>query len=498
MSTDEELFESFRLRGDRVALDKLFRRHVDAVYRNAFRVLRNEADAEDASQNTFLNVIRSASTWQSGTSFRGWLYRIAVNAALRRRESRQARATRLFESEGEVRMRSSGTPALEESLNALSDEYRLPILLHHYEQLSYDEIAQALNCPRGTVGTRIHRGLEKLREALAASGAVVTVSALIGMLHDAEAATAPPSVVEAVSESARSVRPPTLNAEVPTVRKSGWKTPTRGLMVVSGLVVVGAFLLVLSLSKGSDRQVDTREIMALGKEGATQAKGISEEPDESPALRPEKKLEVDVLREKLAQLEEDLARERKSKEELERRFQEAQELILAASLAGNEKRISNVFRNLATMEYDFRSNDRDGDGFRNFWVADIRGLYTFLNKGVEIKLIGKDSALADGRPSSFSPPFPDHQQPVPKHGYLFSVLRWYVGAEGAMVEYDRGSGRNPAGFGLVAYPADYGKTGRHTFIVAESNVLWRKDCAGRIPDVFPGDPRKEGWESNWE
>ena len=58
---------------------------------------------------------------------------------------------------------------LRRALDDLPDEYRQPILLHHAEGLSYEEIAQVLDWPRGTVGTNIHRGLERLRTALAGS-----------------------------------------------------------------------------------------------------------------------------------------------------------------------------------------------------------------------------------------------------------------------------------------------------------------------------------------
>ncbi len=168
MRSDEELFRS----GDREALEELFERHRDGVTRTVRRILRNDADALDATQATFLNALQALPTLKEAARFSAWLRRIAVNAALGMKRTRgldRHRAEAVPRPEMEVPLSAEDFQALRRALDDLPDEYRQPILLHHAEGLSYEEIAQILDWPRGTVGTNIHRGLERLRTALAGS-----------------------------------------------------------------------------------------------------------------------------------------------------------------------------------------------------------------------------------------------------------------------------------------------------------------------------------------
>ena len=169
MKSDEELFRA----GDRASLEALFERHKDDVYRTARRILRHDADALDATQATFLNALQALSTLKEAAKFPGWLRRIAVNVALGMKRSRFAERLRLDDAsrpvEFEPAMSADDFNILKRAVAELPDEYRLPIVLHHAEGLSYDEIARMLEWPRGTVGTNIHRGLERLRTALTGS-----------------------------------------------------------------------------------------------------------------------------------------------------------------------------------------------------------------------------------------------------------------------------------------------------------------------------------------
>jgi len=203
MNADEELFRGYAEGGDRAALDALFERHRDDVYGAALRVLKNEADALDATQATFLNALRSLPRLREGARFPGWLRRIAVNVALEMRRSRlteesrsRKTGTRTAPAGGGVDPESQAI--LRRALEELPEEYRLPIVLHHCEGLTYEEIARLLDCPRGTVGTNIHRGLERLRSALGTRLQISdqAIAALLG---------GPPSV----SDSALAAAPPT-------------------------------------------------------------------------------------------------------------------------------------------------------------------------------------------------------------------------------------------------------------------------------------------------
>ncbi len=181
MMTDDDLLEAYSARSDRGALDELFRRRRDEVYQAARRILRNDADANDAVQATFVNALEKLGTLRERSRFPAWLRRIAVNVALEMRRSRRRPEL------GPARIPESpwsreDFEVLRKALDELPDDYRQPILLHYCDGLSYDEIAEVLNCPRGTVGTHIHRGMGRLRASL--SGAVATSAAVMLCLLD--------------------------------------------------------------------------------------------------------------------------------------------------------------------------------------------------------------------------------------------------------------------------------------------------------------------------
>jgi RNA polymerase sigma-70 factor (ECF subfamily) len=203
MKSDEELFRA----GGREALEELFERHRDDVYRTARRILGNDADALDATQATFLNALQALPSLKDVARFPAWLRKIAVNAALGMKRTRvldRHRAEAAPRPEMEVPMSAEDFQVLRRALDDLPDEYRQPILLHHAEGLSYEEIAQILDWPRGTVGTNIHRGLQRLRRALAGSLAS-SDRVLIALLEQA-----PPSAPPAGPDTALAAGPRTL------------------------------------------------------------------------------------------------------------------------------------------------------------------------------------------------------------------------------------------------------------------------------------------------
>ena len=157
--------------------DEVVRNHGDRVYRLAFRLSGNRADAEDLTQETFVRVFRSLSDFTPGT-FEGWLHRITTNLFLDLARRRQRIR---FEGLGQdVEGRLSGrdpTPAeafddrhldsdIQDALRDLAPEYRAAVVLCDIEGLSYEEIAATLGVKIGTVRSRIHRGRAQLRAAL--------------------------------------------------------------------------------------------------------------------------------------------------------------------------------------------------------------------------------------------------------------------------------------------------------------------------------------------
>ena len=158
--------------------DEVVRQHGDRVYRLAFRLSGNRADAEDLTQETFVRVFRSLSDFTPGT-FEGWLHRITTNLFLDmvRRRARirfdalpEDAADRLPSRAGgpeQAYAENHLDPEIQAALDSLPADFRAAVVLCDLEELSYEEIAATLNVKVGTVRSRIHRGRVLLREALA-------------------------------------------------------------------------------------------------------------------------------------------------------------------------------------------------------------------------------------------------------------------------------------------------------------------------------------------
>src|ERR687898_994925 len=157
--------------------DEVVREHSTRVYRLAYRLTGNQHDAEDLTQDVFIRVFRSLSTYTPGT-FEGWLHRITTNLFLDMVRRRQRIR---FDALPEDTERLPGTapspeqvyadthldPQVQAALDALSPEFRVAVVLCDIEGLTYEEIAATLGIKLGTVRSRIHRGRVQLRQALA-------------------------------------------------------------------------------------------------------------------------------------------------------------------------------------------------------------------------------------------------------------------------------------------------------------------------------------------
>lgn len=158
--------------------------HLDALYRTALRLTRNRADAEDLVQEACLRAFRSFHQFNPGTNCRAWLFTILRNAFLNRvrREGRE-----LLEGEstmGDAALENPADPRtarenpeeeffqtvlhgdVDRALKALPLAFREAVVLADLEGLTYKEMAEVLNCPIGTVMSRLSRGRNRLREAL--------------------------------------------------------------------------------------------------------------------------------------------------------------------------------------------------------------------------------------------------------------------------------------------------------------------------------------------
>ncbi|MCY7395693.1 MAG: RNA polymerase sigma factor SigE [Nocardioides sp.] len=158
--------------------DEIVERHSDRVYRLAYRLTGNRHDAEDLTQEVFVRVFRSLSTYTPGT-FEGWLHRITTNLFLDQARRRQKIRFDALSDERADRL-SSDSPSpdavyadqrfdddVERALATLPPDFRAAVVLCDVEGLAYEEIAEILGAKLGTVRSRIHRGRSMLRAALA-------------------------------------------------------------------------------------------------------------------------------------------------------------------------------------------------------------------------------------------------------------------------------------------------------------------------------------------
>lgn len=176
---EAELIERSR-KGDSEAFGILVERYQRRVVGVALAVVHNQDDAIELAQETFIRAYENLSKFESRSSFSTWLYRIAANLAIDfwRREGRHVvlhgedadnEISRMASAHGDSFKevsRSELSERLKQALEELTPEHRAVILLREVEGLSYDEISEVLQCPRGTVMSRLHYAREHLRGIL--------------------------------------------------------------------------------------------------------------------------------------------------------------------------------------------------------------------------------------------------------------------------------------------------------------------------------------------
>lgn len=155
-------------------LDRLLREHYSMVRAVCWRILENDSDADDATQNALISIARGYRTFDGRSAVTTWIYRIATNAALdelRRRRRRRfiplvggsdreidVADTRSQQAAESIEARDS----LDAALGLVPEEFRIPLVLRDVADLEYEEIARILDIPPGTVRSRISRGRARL------------------------------------------------------------------------------------------------------------------------------------------------------------------------------------------------------------------------------------------------------------------------------------------------------------------------------------------------
>jgi len=166
--TDPELIERY-LAGDAAAFSTLVRRHEKRVYNLCYRMLGREEDARDAAQDAFITALRKLSSFRGEAQFTTWLHRVTVNACydVLRRKRREP----MLEPSREEDAPEPPGPAspdhadsavaavdVQRALMRVPQEFRAVLVMHDVHDLAYEDIAESLGIPVGTVKSRLHRG----------------------------------------------------------------------------------------------------------------------------------------------------------------------------------------------------------------------------------------------------------------------------------------------------------------------------------------------------
>ena len=184
--TESELIKRCK-NGDREAFNELFSMYENKVINIAYGMLSEREDAYDAAQEVFIKVYKNIASFKENSSLSTWIYRITSNTCndiLRKRQRNSLTIslnTTFDDGEKDMELRdNSPTPdeyaeynetqrAVRKAIKELSDEYREVITLCDIEDMSYEDISNILNCPVGTVKSRINRARKALKKKLSES-----------------------------------------------------------------------------------------------------------------------------------------------------------------------------------------------------------------------------------------------------------------------------------------------------------------------------------------
>ncbi len=207
--SDGQLLEGFVARRDEAAFEALVRRHGPMVWGVCRRVLRNDADAEDAFQATFLVLVKKAASVARPAALGNWLYGVAHKTALKARamsnvrRSRERRAAEAPRPSAPEDVWQHLQPLLDDELSRLLDKYRTAVVLCDLEGRTLKQAAGQLGCPPGTVASRLARGRALLARRLALRGVTLTGGALAAALGvNAAPACVPAPVVASTVKAA--------------------------------------------------------------------------------------------------------------------------------------------------------------------------------------------------------------------------------------------------------------------------------------------------------
>jgi RNA polymerase sigma-70 factor, ECF subfamily len=173
--------------GDHERFEALALPHLESLYRTGLRMTRKREEAEDLVQETFMKAFRSFRTFKPDTNIRAWLFKILTNSYINRYRKQQNQPSRTrfedvaaFLASAEAEQTTHSVHEMEDfalderldsevktALDELPEEFRLVVIMAMVEEMSYKDIATALDIPIGTVMSRLYRGRQALKQRLA-------------------------------------------------------------------------------------------------------------------------------------------------------------------------------------------------------------------------------------------------------------------------------------------------------------------------------------------
>lgn len=178
VDNEEQMWIAAARRGDRTAFGRLVQAYQIPVYNLAYRMLNNATEAEDAAQETFLKAYTRLNTYQPDMKFSNWILSIASHHCIDRLRRRRFTwlsieddpAVEWLASDAEqpdaAALRAEQARELQQLLNQLDPDYRTPVVLRYWYDLSYKEIAETMNISESALKSRLHRARLQLAELI--------------------------------------------------------------------------------------------------------------------------------------------------------------------------------------------------------------------------------------------------------------------------------------------------------------------------------------------
>jgi RNA polymerase sigma factor (sigma-70 family) len=327
--TEADLWARYVQQRDEAAFETLVRRHGPMVLGVCRRILRNEQDAEDAFQATFLVLVRRAASLHSPSTLANWLHGVAYRTALEARSATARRRAREARVVPRTLMPEDPWaelwPVLDQELARLTEKYRVVVVLCDLEGKTRSEVARQLGWAEGTVASRLARGRSMLAKGLARRGFAGAVVAL------------------ALSEGAASARVPTQLVATVTVacRSAGGGAAAKALLSAKVIALTEGVLKSMFLTKVkiASAMFLVLGITTLGAGGLISRTRATEPAAEMPAMQEPGQANSDDLHERVADLKQQLAQLQKQIARLEQqtRPRRAERNPLDAFLASHFK-----------------------------------------------------------------------------------------------------------------------------------------------------------------